>query len=79
MFLRSKLVMKEQTHPIRGYYWGPTLPKVLKMSLLLYKLMCFGYIVKDEISWPLGEAVSREVSFVYMHNKGASRRSPASA
>jgi hypothetical protein len=27
-FLQSKLLTKKRTHPARGYYWGPLMPKI---------------------------------------------------
>jgi hypothetical protein len=47
VFLRSKLIMKEWTHPSWGYYWGPALPKIFKTPLLWYKQMCFQVYSKE--------------------------------
>jgi hypothetical protein len=35
-FLRYKLVMEKQTHPARGYCWGPSMPKITRLTC------CFG-------------------------------------
>jgi hypothetical protein len=51
-FLRSKLVMKKRTHPVRGWCWGPILPKVL-ITLVLHNQMCSMCIMKAGRSQPL--------------------------